>query len=153
MTEQFLPHLWYKDKLGSFQLRSKEEEFVSPSLRQSLTPSIFPTMYAGVDDEIAAGRTEDMDHAARYLANTFLIKLKHIVCSNTIQNMEDADLLQFTVIRLLVWAHGTGLKFLFSKLDDEFTATLDIQKIIKPPLQVINVNNTSNSSVGHTTTF
>lgn len=56
-------------------------------------------------------------------------------------------------MRPLERAHGTGLPFLFSQLDDEIMATPNIHKPIPPPLEVLNVDDTLSSHVSRITKF
>lgn len=94
-----------------------------------------------------------MYNAVRYLSTTFVRKLKHIVCKKNIYTVEDADLLQFPLKRSLVRAYVTELQFVFSMLDDEIMANLNIQKTIPPSLEVINVDYASSSRIDRNTTF
>lgn len=94
-----------------------------------------------------------MDHEYSYSAIIIARKLKQIVCNYTIYTLEDAELLQFPGILSLLCAHGRKLPFLFSELNDDIMAALDIEKRGPRLLEVINVHDLSRCRVGCTTTF
>lgn len=100
--------------------------FAAQSHRQSLTPSISPTRSVGGVDDIAAGLAEELDHVDRYFDIIIVRKMKQSLCDDTIYALEDDKLLQFTVIRSLVRAHGAGLPFVFYKLYYDIMAIINI---------------------------
>lgn len=73
-----------------------------------------------------AGTTEEMENAVRYLSITFVGNLKKVLCNNSIYTVEDSELLQCSVLSLLVRAHVSLLSFVFSGLDHEIIASLNI---------------------------
>lgn len=77
--------------------------------------------------------------------------VKQYVCNNSIYTLEDDDLLQFPVIQSLVWVHNKGQKFVFSELDCDIIAILEIEKPIPPPFDFINVDDVSSYLVTRTT--
>lgn len=108
--------------------------------------------FGGIDVTIAV-RTKDNYYTVHYLSINFVGKIKHILCHFTIYTFEDAELIQFTVIKTPVEAYNTGLLFVISELNDGIIASLNIKKLVKPPLEVIIVGDTSSFRFGCTTTF
>lgn len=60
-------------------------------------------------------------------------------------------MLNFPLIRSLLHVHGTAIPVGFSELDTTALKTINIEKTVTPPLEVINVNGSSTSLVEYIT--
>lgn len=136
-----------------FEKLQREKSFSPLSQKVSLTTSVRPIRGRVGPDEKAVRRNTETYHAVRHLVFAFLFRLKQTVCNNLIYTLEDADVLNFALIRYLRRAHITAPLLVFSELDATAMKNCKIEKLIPTPLNVVNVDDYSHSLVENVNTI
>lgn len=130
------------DKDGFTPLRQRE------ALIQSVRPICFGC--AGVDGA-AAGRDAQQDITMRHLEYVFLHKLKQPIFNNTVYGKEDVNVLSYPSLRALCSQLDDQLPFIFAEMEDVVMEKLNIQTLVPPPLEIMNLVYAETTSVGYVT--